>query len=226
MTRPCQYCRAAYPDMAGEICEWAHRDETRVYVLAEALAKVFQDPDPSDEQVQWFLADADAIIDDFDPGPDAWPIENLPLTPDDYDSNFIMKFRCNGETYVVQDADFEPAHPVKLSTWRRWQREAGEDFRRRDSGVLRGVCEADGRSLQRGRPAFPRLAFLRHRLGKQERAAVRCRRLLENPFRRGLDPGVPGALRRAEIRRPAVRVRERVRDRGTRSAGAARFLDG
>jgi hypothetical protein len=122
MNRPCRYCLAAYPILAGEECEYTHRDEQRVYDLATAMAAVFQTRPPSDEQIGWFLDDADAVVDDFDPTPDKWRIRNL---PNDF-REFDCRFRINNVTYVVQPGDKSKPLPVRLSTYRGWQREADE----------------------------------------------------------------------------------------------------
>ena len=121
MGRPCRYCLAAYPEIAGEICEWEHRNEQRIYDLATAMAAVFQHRPPTDEQIAWFLDDANAVVDDFDPVPEKWRVRKLPTG--DY-SEFIARFRINDVTYILQDGDKTKTTPVRLSTYRSWQREA------------------------------------------------------------------------------------------------------
>jgi hypothetical protein len=117
--RPCRYCRAAYPTNEPMDCEWTHRDEQRVYDLARAFAKVCQDRHPSDKQIAWFLADADAVVDDFDPTPDKWRVRKLPDKFDEFDA----RLRINDVTYVIPVADNEcETHPIRLSTLRSWQR--------------------------------------------------------------------------------------------------------
>lgn len=124
--RPCKFCVAAYPilfengDTAD--CEMEHRDEPRIYDLARAMAAAFQPKPNTDEQVAWFLQDADAIVDDFDPVPAKWRIRKL---PDPESGEFIMRFRINDVTYVVQDGEGHVT-PVRLSLLRKWQREADE----------------------------------------------------------------------------------------------------
>ena len=120
MARPCQFCTAAYPEMADEICQWEHRDEQRVYDLATAMARIFQQRNPTDEQIAWFLEDANAVVDDFDPPPAKWRLRKL---PNDF-SEFTARFRINDVTYILQDGDKEKTTPVRLSTFRSWQREA------------------------------------------------------------------------------------------------------
>jgi hypothetical protein len=125
VSRPCRYCLAAYPILFedGDVtsCEWEHRDEQRVYDLATALARIFQQHHPTDEQVGWFLQDADAIVDDFDPVPGKWRVRKLPPGKS---GEFIMRFRVNDVTYVVEEGGKDKSNPVRLSTLRQWQREA------------------------------------------------------------------------------------------------------
>lgn len=116
--QPCRYHRAAYPSLGPEAC-WGHRDEQRVYDLAVAMARVFQQRDPTDEQVAWFLEDADAVVDDFDPTPAKWRVRRLPDS-DEFDA----RFRINDITYVLQPGEFEHVTPVRLSTYRSWTRKA------------------------------------------------------------------------------------------------------
>lgn len=126
MSRPCRFCLAAYPVLFenGETadCELTHRDDQRVYDLATAMAAVFQHRPPTDEQVGWFLDDADAVIDDFDPAPARWRVRKL---PDNDHDEFDCRMRINDVTYVVQPGDkgCKPL-PVRLSTYREWMREA------------------------------------------------------------------------------------------------------
>jgi len=131
--RPCRYCKAAYPilfeDGETTACEWTHRDDPRIYDLATAMARVFQQRNPTDEQVAWFLDDADAVVDDFDPAPDKWRIRKLPQN--NYEE-FDCRFRINEVTYVIQaGGNKEKVLPVRLSTLRGWQREADEAARAR-----------------------------------------------------------------------------------------------
>jgi len=122
--RPCRFCLAAYPAVAHETCEWEHRDEQRVYDLAAVLAGAFQPEPLTDEQVCWFLADADAIVDDFAPAPERWQVEQVPTDV----GEFIMRFRINDVTYVIEESgEGAKALPVRLSTLRQRQREANEE---------------------------------------------------------------------------------------------------
>ena len=130
MSRPCRYCLAAYPilfeDGETSSCEWEHRDEQRVYDLATAMARVFQQRSPTDEQVGWFLDDANAVVDDFDPAPEKWRVRKLPDT-----AEFDCRMRINDVTYVCQAACKDKSLPVRLSVLRGWQREANEAARAR-----------------------------------------------------------------------------------------------
>jgi hypothetical protein len=128
VSRPCRYCLAAYPILFedGDVssCEFEHRDDPRVYALAAAMARIFQPRPNTDEQIGWFLNDADAVVDDFDPAPDRWRVHKLPDNPRD---EFVARFRVNGVTYVLQDGHKEKTVPVRLSALRQWQQEAEAD---------------------------------------------------------------------------------------------------
>lgn len=138
MTRPCKFCLAAYPILFedGDVtaCEWEHRDEQRVYDLATAMARIFQPRPNTDEQVGWFLQDADAVVDDFDPVPTKWRVRKL---PDDY-GEFDARFRINDVTYVLQAGGKEKTVPVRLSTLRSWQREANQEAAERAKRAATG----------------------------------------------------------------------------------------
>jgi hypothetical protein len=118
---------AAYPILFedGDVtsCEWEHRDDPRVYALAAAMARIFQPRPNTDEQIAWFLQDADAVVDDFDPPPEKWKLRKLP----DGNFEFDARFRINDVTYVLQQADKEKTTPVRLATLRAWQREANRE---------------------------------------------------------------------------------------------------
>jgi hypothetical protein len=128
--RPCRFCVAAWtvPTAKGttrppilptaQECEWEHRDDPRVYDLALAMAKMFQHRKPSDAQIGYFLADADAVIDDFDPPPDEWTVAKRRTggQPGEFDARMSI----NGVVYVLQQGDKESAHPVSLKTYRSW----------------------------------------------------------------------------------------------------------
>jgi hypothetical protein len=130
MSRPCKFCLAAYPILFedGDVssCEFEHRDDPRVYALATAMARIFQPRPNTDEQIGWFLQDADAVADDFDPPPERWRLRKLP----DGNFEFDARFRVNDVTYVLQSGE-EKMTPVRLATLRAWQREANADAARR-----------------------------------------------------------------------------------------------
>lgn len=121
-TEQCQYMAAAYPTLNGDDTCSEHRHEARVFELARALASEFQKPDPTDEQIGWFLDDADAVVDDFDPAPDVWEIAGLRSMPEEL-PGITNLLRINDVEYVIQDSEWEPAHPVSLATYRSWQEE-------------------------------------------------------------------------------------------------------
>jgi hypothetical protein len=120
--RPCRYCTANYGEYADdEMCEMTHqRPADEVAPLATALARIFQDRNPTDQQVGYFMQDADEVIGDFDPIPEKWRVRKLPMSESD---EFIQRFRINDVTYVVEDGEgYIP--PVRLSDLRAQQREA------------------------------------------------------------------------------------------------------
>lgn len=117
--RPCRYCVAAYKFDAQD-CGFTHTtDEPAFYDLATAMACLFQQRNPSDEQVGWFLEDAENVYRDFSPTPDRWRLRRLP----DSGYEFVVRFRINDVTYVIEDGEGH-IPPVRLSTYRQWQREA------------------------------------------------------------------------------------------------------
>lgn len=128
-TRPCRYCVANWagattiarmkpilPEPAD--CELTHRDDPRVYDLAMAMARVCQQRNPTDEQISWFLADADDVVDDFVPAPDRWKVRRLPETEED---GIDMRLRINDVTYVCLEGGKScRGSVVRLSTYRSW----------------------------------------------------------------------------------------------------------
>ncbi|MBE7193770.1 MAG: hypothetical protein INR66_14965 [Gordonia polyisoprenivorans] len=123
----CRYMEAAYPDLSAEDCSCAsfHRHEPRVFQLASALAVVFQGENPTDEQIAWFLNDADAVVDEFDPTPKTWTVVDLG-EPNQYRDlpGVIRRFTINGVEYVIKDAEWEPAVPISRA---RYDAERAED---------------------------------------------------------------------------------------------------
>lgn len=99
-----------------------HRDDPRVYALAQVMAARMQQRDPTEEQVGWFLADADDVIDDFDPPPDRWHVRKLPDTDED---GIDARLRINDVTYVCLEGGKDSrGSVVRLSTYRSWLAEA------------------------------------------------------------------------------------------------------
>lgn len=136
--RPCKYCLAAYPILfengETDTCEFTHRDDQRVYDLARKFAKVFQQQRPTDEQVGWFLDDADAVVDDFDPAPEKWLVRRL---PDLKSGEFDVRMRINGVTYVCPPGGKDcKAMPVRLSVYRQQRREADAGYQPQLGGDL------------------------------------------------------------------------------------------
>jgi hypothetical protein len=78
------------------------------------------------------MDDAGAIVDDFtDPGPwvvtdwqvnvDLWGDEDEFVDEDEQVPHYATAtFTLNGEPYIVPEADFEPARPVRRSIYRSW----------------------------------------------------------------------------------------------------------
>lgn len=134
--RPCRFCVANWAGVSArggggepirpdpEDCEQAHRDDPRVYGLARAMAKAMQDRYPSDEQVAWFLEDADEVVDDFDPPPDRWRVRRLPESANDGPDGIDARVRINDVTYVVLEGGKDcRGSVVRLSTFRQQLRE-------------------------------------------------------------------------------------------------------
>lgn len=117
--RPCRYCVAAY-DSDAEMCGFAHEQPAEVLApLALAMARMFQTRHPSDEQVGWFMEDASAVADFFDPLPDEWTLRKMRPGRSD---EFTARFSVNGVTYVVENGEGHIT-PVPLDWLRASQRE-------------------------------------------------------------------------------------------------------
>ena len=119
MTAQCQYMAAAYPTLSAEESCSGHRHEPRVFALAEALANVCQS-DVTDEKVGWFVDDAEAVIDDFDPAPSEWSVTEPELSDR---IGVEQEFRINDQPYVLPASEWEPSPPVSLATWLKWHEE-------------------------------------------------------------------------------------------------------
>lgn len=133
--RPCRYCVANWagmsksdpplvPDPAD--CEMTHGEhdvnDQRVYALAAALASCCcRTPTPSDEQVGWFLGDADQVVDDFDPTPEVWKVRKLPESANDGFDEIVQRLRINDVTYVALEGGKDcNGSLVSLKEFRSW----------------------------------------------------------------------------------------------------------
>jgi hypothetical protein len=97
-----------------------------VYDLARAIAKtVCGTRNPSDEQVAWYLEDADEVVDDFNPAPATWSVRKLPPCKSDGENKIEVRLRINGVTYVALEGGKDcRGSVVKLWTFRSWRSEA------------------------------------------------------------------------------------------------------
>jgi hypothetical protein len=140
-TSKCRYMQAAYPTLdADDTCS-EHRHDEQTFALARAMATAFQQPDPTDEQVGWCMDDAAAVVDDFDPTPDAWVVTQPEVT-DEVGLDFTLS--VNGVPYVVQPSEWEPSHPVSRAQWEAWEDEdCDHDWIIRPESDTR-VCEFCG----------------------------------------------------------------------------------
>lgn len=132
MSQPCRYCvaRWAVPttNPPGRVivpeaqdCQWEHRDDPRVYALALAMAKVFQARKPTDAQIGYLLADANDVIDDFEPPPAEWTVRRLPGLRNDGIEGIEVRMKINNVTYVgLEGGHKERGRVVKLSVFRSW----------------------------------------------------------------------------------------------------------
>jgi hypothetical protein len=141
-SRPCRYCIANWVGMSNRVpgrttppilptatdCEWEHRDDPRVYGLARAISKAIQGAEPTDEQIAWFLGDADDVVDDFDPTPDLWRVTRLSAAKTDGERGIDVRLRINRVAYVALAGGKDCRGSVmKLSVLRQQEREANRD---------------------------------------------------------------------------------------------------
>lgn len=102
-----------------------HRDDPRVYDLARAMAEVMQGRGPSDEQIAWFLGDADDVVDDFVPPPDRWRVRRLPASENDGCDGIEVRLRIHDVTYVALEGGKDSRGSVlRLSAFREQMRGA------------------------------------------------------------------------------------------------------
>lgn len=123
MSGQCRYMQAAYPILDASITCCQHRHDAATFALAHAMAAAFQQPDPTDEQVGWCMDDAAAVVDDFDPTPDAWTVTAPKETRA---AGLAFALAINGIEYVVQESEWEPSPPVLRTTWESWT--ADDDY--------------------------------------------------------------------------------------------------
>lgn len=120
----CRYMQAAYPDLDADDTCVEHRHDAPTFALARAMAVVMQQPDPSDEQVAWFLDDAGAVVDDFKPAPLSWIVTEPDVTRE---VGLELTFTINGAEYVTQENDsggHVVCHPLSRQQWDSWVAEA------------------------------------------------------------------------------------------------------
>lgn len=137
-TRPCRYCIANWAGVTtrngGTVilpepadCEMTHRDDPRVYDLAAAYARAIHETDPTDEQISWFLGDADDVIDDFNPAPGRWTVQRLPSGDEDGFRGIDARMQINGEPYVALEGGKDSrGQVVRLSVFEGWHRHLSE----------------------------------------------------------------------------------------------------
>lgn len=120
----CRYMRAAYPTLDAEDTCSEHRHDAATFALARAMAVTFQQSDPTDEQVGWFMDDAGAVVTDFDPAPINWTVTELEVTRE---AGLDYTLSVNGAEYVMQENDsggHVVTHPVSREQWDQWMQEA------------------------------------------------------------------------------------------------------
>lgn len=112
----CKYMAAAYPILDGEdTCGIFHEHTPAVFELATHLASMFQETStPTDEQVAWFLNDADAVIQQVPVLPTI--AGNIGLQVERTTDRHLPpgctdQFNVNGCEFVIQDSDFDPMTP-------------------------------------------------------------------------------------------------------------------
>ncbi len=121
MSDQCEYMTAAYPTLTGDDTCQTHRHEPRVFALAEALARSIHEEQTGDEQIGWLLDAADAVVDDFDPTPEAWEVSRWEMADGkDRGMGLIQTLTINGRAYVVQDSEWSPTPPVSREMWESW----------------------------------------------------------------------------------------------------------
>ena len=123
----CRYMEAAYPTLDADDSCTEHRHDAPTFALARAMAEVWQQQEPTDEQVGWCLDDAAAVVEDFDAAPLSWVVTETRLTRE---AGLDFTFDVNGVEYVIQDntsGGHLEVHPVSRSQWDEWQDEDDDD---------------------------------------------------------------------------------------------------
>jgi hypothetical protein len=106
---------------SADDCLGAHKHD--VAPLATEIARAIQQHNPETSEVGWVMSDAEAIYQDFKRIPKTWKVTEFATH---VVGEFVATFRVNGIRYVIEDAEGYN-EPVRLTTWRQWQREAGND---------------------------------------------------------------------------------------------------
>lgn len=135
--RPCRFCIANWAGIttrrfAGEParepirpdpddCGMAHeRNDQTLYDLATAFARACCGTrTPSDEQIGWYLSDADDVVGDFQPPPERWRVRKLPASRNDDEQGIEQRLRINDVTYVALEGGKDCRGQVsRLATYR------------------------------------------------------------------------------------------------------------
>lgn len=159
VTEKCRFMAAAYPtldaeDTCGKYGDHQHDEPT--FSLARALAVASQHPEPTDEQVAWFLADAAAVVGDFAPATTSWQVSAPQEVREPRLPGIEFDLTINAEPYVIQVSEWEPSHPVRLDTYRSWHCTCGleEQERTGHAPTHADFCElVDEDEWPRSRPA-------------------------------------------------------------------------
>lgn len=112
----CAYMVAAYPDLtASDTCDGFHDHTEPIFALARALAVVFQNEDPTDEQIAWFLNDAQAVASKSgDDTSGSWEVGHSEL-PNPRGCDFALT--VNGVEFVLPAGEWDPTVPELRSAW-------------------------------------------------------------------------------------------------------------
>lgn len=129
-----RYCLAAWGLPSRDDECWQHKHTPRIESLARALATQVNGDDPTDAEIGGWMDDAAAMVDD-NPGAIDWRItefrvganlDDVHARGEEFEEvprSLTARFRLNGIEYVVPEAEFEPAAPVRLATYIGWYAE-------------------------------------------------------------------------------------------------------